>query len=117
MEFSRHKAIFEQIAELMCKRIIDGNYPEGERIPSVRELASMLQVNPNTVVASYNILSNENIIQTQRGIGYSASQGSLKLAKKYLEKNIMQEDLKRVLKELKELNISEEEILEIYRKL
>lgn len=117
MEFSRHKPIFEQIAELICKKITDGSYSPGERIPSVRELASTLQVNPNTVVAAYNLLADEHIIQTQRGIGYSCCENCINLAKKHLERTLIQEDLQRVLKELKALHVTEEQIIEIFRKI
>lgn len=115
MEFLRHKPIFEQIADMICKKIIEGAYPDGNRIPSVRELASLLGVNPNTVVAAYNLLADNNIIVTQRGMGYITTANGQELAKKYIENVLVHDELKRVLRDLKELGISEEQIIKIFR--
>ena len=47
MEFSQPKGIFQQIADQMRDRILDGEWSEGERIPSIRDLAVSVGVNPN----------------------------------------------------------------------
>lgn len=117
MEFLRHKPIFEQIAEMICKKIIENAYPPGERIPSVRELAGVLSVNPNTVVAAYNLLADKNIIVTQRGIGYITTSNAKTLSKKYMENVLVHDELKRVLKELKDLGIKEEQIIQLFREI
>jgi len=117
MEFQRHKPIFEQIAEMICKKIIEDTYPPGSRIPSVRELAVSLSVNPNTVVAAYNLLADKNIIITQRGIGYITTTDAKPLAKKYMENVLVHDELKRVLKDLKDLGIKEEQIIQLFREI
>ena len=70
MEFSQPKGIYQQIAEQMRDRILAGEWEEGERIPSVRELAAGVGVNPNTVTKSYQALLDREIIENQRGLGY-----------------------------------------------
>lgn len=50
MDFEKKDAIYLQIADLICERILAGDWVEGERIPSVRELAVDLEVNPNTLM-------------------------------------------------------------------
>ena len=57
MEFSQPKGIYQQIADQMRDRILAGEWHEGERIPSVRELAVGVGVNPNTVTKSYQACS------------------------------------------------------------
>ena len=76
MEFKNHKPIFLQIAERICDEILQGHYPEGERMPSVREYAAEVEVNVNTVVRSYDWLSQKDIIYNRRGMGYFASPGA-----------------------------------------
>ena len=49
---------FSYIIELVAERILDGEYTEGERIPSVREMAVLMQVAPNTVVHAYERLGS-----------------------------------------------------------
>ena len=75
MEFDQHKPIYLQIADAICERILTGQWPEGDRIPSVRECGVSLEVNPNTVARSYDELSTEGIIHNKRGIGYFVSPG------------------------------------------
>ena len=62
MQFKDHKPIFLQIAERICDEILGGKYPEGERLPSVREYAAEVEVNVNTVVRSFEWLSQKGII-------------------------------------------------------
>ena len=76
MEFDQHKPIYLQIADAICERILTGQWPEGDRIPSVRECGVSLEVNPNTVARSYDELSTEGIIHNKRGIGYFVSPGA-----------------------------------------
>lgn len=70
MEFSQPKGIYQQIAEQIRDRILAGEWRGGERIPSVRELATTIGVNPNTVNKSYQALLEREVIENQRGIGY-----------------------------------------------
>ena len=77
MEFDSNKAIYLQIADNICERIISGEMPEGERIPSVREWGAVIGVNPNTVARSYEILTDSGVIFNKRGIGYFVSDNAI----------------------------------------
>jgi GntR family transcriptional regulator len=79
LNFSNNKSIFLQIADSISEKIIDGAYPPGSRIPSVREMASELGVNPNTIMRTFNELQSENIIENKRGIGYFVTEEALEL--------------------------------------
>lgn len=70
MEFDTNKSIFLQIADNITDKVINGTYPAGEKIPSVRELAAEMGVNPNTIMRTYNELQALQIIDNKRGIGY-----------------------------------------------
>jgi DNA-binding transcriptional regulator YhcF (GntR family) len=70
MEFQSGKSIFLQIADTITDKVVSGEFPAGEKIPSVRELASEMGVNPNTIMRTYSELQSMNIIENQRGIGY-----------------------------------------------
>lgn len=65
-----NKAIFIQIAERICDAIMRGDYREEERLPSVREYAVEAEVNPNTVMRSYERLASKGLIFNRRGIGF-----------------------------------------------
>ena len=61
--------IFTQIVNEIQSAIVAGVYAEGERIPSARELAQQLKVNPNTVQKAYAELVDLGVIESKRGIG------------------------------------------------
>lgn len=70
MDFNENKPIYLQIGEQLIGDLLSGHYHDGERLPSVRECAAQLGVNPNTVMRTYSWLQNEGYIKNQRGIGY-----------------------------------------------
>ena len=76
MDFKESRPIYLQIADKICGEILTGKFAENERIPSVREYASGLEVNANTVVRSYDFLQNKDIIFNKRGIGYFVAEGA-----------------------------------------
>lgn len=70
MNFNDNKAIYLQLAERLMDSIIAGKYTPGSRIPSVREYAAEVEVNPNTVVRSYEYLEQKDIVYNKRGLGF-----------------------------------------------
>lgn len=70
MEFDNNKAIYLQISDNICSQILSGLLPIGGRIPSVREWGAEIGVNPNTVVRSYEVLTDMGVIYQKRGIGF-----------------------------------------------
>jgi len=64
-----HVPIWEQIVIQMKELILRGLLATGDKVPSVRELAGILVVNPNTVSKAYKELENQGIIETLRGRG------------------------------------------------
>ena len=70
MDFKKQKPIYQQIADTLCERIVCGELPAEERMPSVRDVAIQLGVNPNTVVRTFDYLQQAEIIYNKRGVGY-----------------------------------------------
>jgi len=69
MDFNEKQAIYLQIVEYIYDRILTGDWQGAERVPSVRDLAVELQVNPNTVMRAYELLQKNEIIENKRGVG------------------------------------------------
>ena len=63
------KPIYEQIKDGLRKLVVSKALDTGERLPSVRELASQLAINPNTIQRAYRELENEGYIYTVAGKG------------------------------------------------
>ena len=70
MEFKDNEAIYLQIAGYVSELILRGKWPPDSKIPSVRELAGDLQVNPNTVMRTYELLQSQEVVYNKRGIGF-----------------------------------------------
>ena len=68
MNFKESKAIYLQIADRICDEILLGQYPEEERVPSVREYAAIVEVNANTVMRSFDYLQVQNGHNIKRGL-------------------------------------------------
>lgn len=68
-ELNSKEPIYVQIINFIKMKIVSGEIKEGERLLSVREYASELKVNPNTISRVYSQLESEGLITTQRGIG------------------------------------------------
>ena len=70
MDFKDNEAIYLQIAGYVSELILRGKWPPDFKIPSVRELAADLQVNPNTVMRTYELLQGQEVLYNKRGIGF-----------------------------------------------
>jgi len=110
MDFKDKQAIYLQIAEHVSEQILLGRWTPGERIPSVRELAAELEVNPNTVMRTYEFLSQQNVITNKRGIGYFPADEAIDTIRAFRRGQFLQNDLPQFFKNLTLLNIDLAEI-------
>ncbi|PKP56725.1 GntR family transcriptional regulator [Candidatus Atribacteria bacterium HGW-Atribacteria-1] len=69
MEFNNNIPIYLQIIDNIKQDIVMGKLKTGQKMPSVRELAGTLKVNPNTIQRVYQELDREKITFTKRGMG------------------------------------------------
>ncbi len=70
MIFLEDQPIFLQIADWIADRILDGTFPTDGNVPSMRELAMRMEVNPNTAMRAVERLQRDGLIYPKRGIGY-----------------------------------------------
>ena len=67
--------IYRQLMQLLVGHILDRTYPEGEMLPSVRQLASDYDINPLTVAKVYKELAREGLLEKLRGEGLLIKKG------------------------------------------
>ena len=116
MDFHNTKPIYLQIADYICEEILGKKWGIGEKIPSVREMAIDLQVNPNTIARTYLFLEEKNIIKTQRGIGYFVTAESQQAITSFKKEEFLTIDLPRIFKTMNLLEISFEDFQQLYKK-
>ena len=68
--------IYQQLRDRTVASILDGHLNEGDLLPSVRQVAIDLQVNPITVSKAYQILVDEGLVVAERGIGMRIKNGA-----------------------------------------
>ena len=61
--------VYAQIADELRRAVVAGRWAPGEKVPSVRELAIAIRVNPNTVAKVYDLLVDEGVLRVRRGVG------------------------------------------------
>ena len=110
MKFTKHKAIFMQIADYISENILEEKLKEGDRIPSVREMAAQVEVNPNTVARTYSYLQERELIFNKRGVGYFIAEDALEKIRVLKKDAFRQQHLPDFLKMMKLLNLSWEDI-------
>jgi DNA-binding transcriptional regulator YhcF (GntR family) len=110
MEFKETQAIYLQIGDYVCEQILLGRWNEGDRILSVRELGVDLQVNPNTVMRTYDFLQSNEIIFNKRGVGYFVADRAKEKIIKYRRDQFMDHELPAFFKNMTLLGMNFEEL-------
>jgi len=114
MEFNQPKGIYQQIADQIRDRILEGEWGHGERIPSIRELAVSVGVNPNTVTKSYQALLDRDIIENQRGLGYFVTADAKQKILDEIKTEFVRGELPRVFRTMRVLGMRLEDLAQYY---
>jgi len=110
MEFKSNKGIFLQIADNLCNQILDGKLKAHDRVPSVRDLASELEVNRNTVMRSFSYLQDENIFTNKRGVGFFVSENALELIKHKEKKEFFENEQPYLIEKIRLLKLNSKDL-------
>jgi GntR family transcriptional regulator len=115
MDFRDKQAIYLQIGEYIFEQILLKKYPMGEKIPSIRDLAVALEVNPNTVQRTYDFLQQKEIIQMKRGIGYFVTDDAEEKILLFRREQFIETELPNVFRNLHLLKINFEDLKSQYQ--
>ena len=115
MNFNESSPIYLQIAEKLCDGVLSGLYGAGQRIPSVREMAVAIEVNPNTVQRTYTTLQEWGIVEMRRGQGVAPDALSKTRARR--RRTLEQEEIPRIIAHLNALSMSIDEFSALCRQI
>jgi GntR family transcriptional regulator len=111
MQFNNSgQAIYLQIADYVCEKVLLKEWVGEDKIPSVRELAVQLEVNPNTVARTYEFLKQQDIIYDKRGIGYFISANGPKNAMAYRKHEFTEKEMPAVFRIMHMLGIEMDDL-------
>lgn len=109
LKFNDKMPIYLQIMDIIKMDIVIGNLKSNDKLPSVREMATNLKVNPNTLQRSYQELERLGIVYTQRGTGTFV--GEEKNMVDDLKKEMAKEVIESFILRMKSLGFTSNEII------
>lgn len=105
--------IYDQVVRQVKFGVAAGAIVPGELVPSVREMAKQLAINPNTVSRAYRQLQDDEVLEQIRGTGLQVAQDAKKLCRTE-RSELVRERLSGVLSEARRGGLSDEEITKIF---
>ncbi|MBC1376938.1 GntR family transcriptional regulator [Listeria innocua] len=115
MKFDDSKPIYKQIVHYIHTEIVTGIYKAGDKLLSVRELATKLEVNPTTIQRAYAELEEAGIIFTVRGTGKYLTEDKRRIEQ--LENDIAKQLTENFISEMSKLGINKEKIIAWVKKV
>ena len=113
MKFNNEKPIYIQIADILISRVLSGDFLPEAKIPSIRETAVQLEVNPNTAARAFTFLQDQDIIYNRRGMGFFVSPDGKQRALKLKREDFIKEQIPNLKQNMNLLSISQKELLEL----
>ncbi|MCI8620749.1 MAG: GntR family transcriptional regulator [Clostridia bacterium] len=113
--FDNERPIYIQLVEIIRLEIVSGKIKKGERLPSVRELALMMKVNPNTMQKALAELENEKLIYTERTNGKFVTQDQNLIEE--IRKELAKEKVNTYITSMKRIGIGVEEAIRYLQEL
>lgn len=105
MNFREGQPIYMQIAERLMDEILADQYQADERVPGVRDYSVLLQVNVNTTVKAFDVLSQRGIIYNKRGLGSFVSSEAKDIIHSARREEFLNQQLPDLARNMQQLDI------------
>lgn len=106
------RPVYLRLRELIAAAIIDGRYPEGEMLPSVRAFAAEQGANPLTVAKAYQQFQADGLIRVQRGVGMFVREGAAEQLRQAERDAFLQEEWPAIRERMERLGLDPAELLD-----
>lgn len=116
MEWNDKQPIYRQLRDLVAERIMDGSFPEGQAVPSVRQVAADYQINHLTVGKAYQELVDEGLLEKRRGLGMFVTKGACKALTSNEKQQFIDEELPAFLERARVLGMGVSEVVDLLRR-
>jgi GntR family transcriptional regulator len=116
MDFKPNYPIYLQVADFICEKVLTGVWHDGDKLPAVKDLAVMTSVNPNTVIKALTHLVDNEILTTQRGIGYFLTDDARARTLILKRSQFIETELPAVFASMKLLGLSIDELRDIHQR-
>lgn len=116
-DFKSTKGIFQQIADTLSHRILEGTLQAGDRVPSVRDLSEEFEVNRNTLLRTYSLLSDAGIIDNKRGVGFFVADDAVDRIRSREKTAFFADELPDFLNKVRLLGLTKDDLAELLNQL
>ena len=114
MIFDKRSPVYEQIIEMHKQKIVSGAFQPGQEIPSRRELATQLKVNPNTVQRAYKEMEGLGLIYTDGNSLSKITESQSKI--QILRQELLDEALQGFIETVRTIGLEDEAVLDLIKK-
>ncbi len=111
VEWNDKQPIYRQLRDLVAERIMDGSFPEGEAIPSVRQVSADYKINHLTVGKAYQELVDEGLLEKRRGLGMFVTVGACCALTSNEKQQFIDEEVSAFLERAKVLGMDTQEVV------
>ena len=105
--------IYRQLRDRVAAMILDGVLKEGDPLPSVRNVATDLRVNPLTVLKGYQELVDEELVEKKRGLGMFVKAGARDRLLKLEREKFLTDEWPRIQATIQRLGLTRKELLDV----
>lgn len=106
------KPVYFKLRDLIAAAIIDGSYPDGALLPSVRAFAAQQGANPLTVAKAYQQFQLDGLIDVQRGVGMFVAPGAAERLRRSEREQFLRHEWPAISRRIARLGIAPAELLE-----
>jgi len=103
--------LYQQLKQAIIIDILSEKFKSGDKMPSIRSLAKILKINPNTVAKVYYTLEDEGFIEGKMGSGYTVKESKGKLNK--FKIGLIRDEIKKLLEAAFKLGFKKDELLDL----
>ncbi|MBL4296966.1 GntR family transcriptional regulator [Vibrio fluvialis] len=111
-EWQDNQPIFRQLADKITEQILQGIWPEGEPLPSVRTVSADLKINHLTVMKGYQLLVDEGLVEKRRGQGMYVASGALNQLQTQQRQQFLEQQIPQIAATLTQIDMSLEDFMQ-----
>ena len=116
-DWNDNQPIYRQLAQRVQDSILEGALAEEHPLPSVRNLAADMQLNPITVSRAYQLLVDEGLVEKRRGLGMFVRPGARKRLVRLQQEQFLQQEWPRLLERIRQLDLDPEPLVQQLQQL
>ncbi|EKO3493411.1 GntR family transcriptional regulator [Vibrio fluvialis] len=111
-EWQDNQPIFRQLADKITEQILQGIWPEGEPLPSVRTVSADLKINHLTVMKGYQLLVDEGLVEKRRGQGMYVASGAMNQLKTQQRQQFLEQQIPQIAATLTQIDMPLEDFMQ-----